>query len=107
MKVGFWAWGKEEEEAKLTNSSLGSNPPISPSPVFRTVRKKSLSIIHYTSLPKPSSVYVNQVHKFKVHLSQSEAAWAPLSSDYPPCQLHTMLQSPLCCSNIPHTFNPS
>lgn len=69
-------------------------------PAFFTVRK-GLSVIEYNALPKPSSICANQDLKFKVSLLRQSGSLLLLTTHL------ALLQSSLCCSNIPHTFNLS
>lgn len=97
----LWARGKpEEEEAKLTNSSQGCNPPMSP-PSFPHSEKGPLNHrlqLHFQTMFH----YVTQALKFKVsHPLRLPGSLLLLTTH------RAMLQSSLCLSNRPHTFDLS
>lgn len=98
----LWARGKpEEEEAKLTNSSQGCNPPMSPP---RLPRSEKGPLNHRLQLYFQTMFhYVNQALKFKVsrHTLRLPGSLLLLTTHL------AMLQSSLCLSNRPHTFDLS
>lgn len=96
----LWARGKpEEEEAKLTNSSQGCNPPMSPPSLPHSEKgplNHGLQLYFQTMFH-----YANQALKFKVgHTLRLPGSLLLLTTHL------AMLQSSLCCSNRPHTFDP-
>lgn len=98
--IRLWARGKpEEEEAKLTNSSQGCNPPMSP-PSLPHSEKGPLN--HRLQLYFQTMFhYANQALKFKVGHTLRLPGFLLLLTTH-----LAMLQSSLCCSNRPHTFDP-